>query len=210
MKKFLKPLALFTLILLSLSFVGWAVMVLKEPFLRKVLVTYFQSLFHSSTPEWKTYSSPNGGFSLESPFPLKWEPKELTTKSGKTFQSVWGISQVNSSGFLVSASCFCFPNKDHSFNSDKLQESIVLWPLQNSGYTEVKWESKLETCSGMPATLTTGSYSSQGDPYSFFELLIVDQNKYWTIHAQQKVGPVNFGELSSRIIQSIKIEPPKP
>ena len=181
---------------------GWIAW--KNPFLFTVMKIQIESLSPDKTPDWKTYNYPDLGISLESPFSIHWDLKELKTKDGLPFQSLFGLSNINQSGFLASVSSYRFKHGDHTFNSDKELE-VKTWVLQNSGYNAPKWESKAVTCSGMPATLVTGSYSERNEPYKFSYLLVVNDNQYWAVNVSQDLSIKNDGEMIDRVIQSVKI-----
>ncbi len=155
--------------------------------------------------DWKTYEAKDFGLSLESPFPLKWEVKDQVTQDGKPFRSLWGMSKLNFSGALVTVSSFQFPKGDLSLRSDDQLRNFA-WTLQHSGYVEPRWESHPVTCSGLPATLTTGSYVSGNDPCYFQSLLVLRKNQLWTIEASHKVWDKD-SPVQTRVIASVKIIP---
>ncbi len=160
---------------------------------------WIQSQFRSATPNWKTYSSPNGGLSFESPFPMEWETKERIT-NGKGAQIILGKSQHNRSGFSIDVNYTSFINiKSDPFFLKNL-EGIFKNNFQ-------QWKDQAITCSGMPATIANYSLDEDGYLLHFSELMIANQNRYLSVTTTTTQNNLNFfNEWTKHIVDSIKIE----
>jgi hypothetical protein len=204
MKKWIKiiSICLATLFLLAVSFE--IVIAIKNPFLWGFWKTYIPSLFASTGPDWKRYSSPDGRLSLESPFPMKWE-KTAKIKNGKGYEDFNGKSQHNRTGFsidILSGRYLKLNTTPSSNDSIKIEK----WAYQQEA--NFQWNEQPVKCSGMPATLVAYSFDINGNPLHFLRILVNNKNQFWDISVGTYQKDLNtYNEWSKRIIESIKIEP---
>jgi len=154
-------------------------------------------------PEWKSYESPRFGLSLESPFEVKWDVQVHKRAGGETTTSLFAITPVNLWGFLLTATA-----KPYDADPKVLLDGF-LRSLTDSGFRQVATETRAVTCSGLPATLVTGSYFMGSDPRVFHYLQVVKGGKAWTVEANRKASDQDPASLK-RIMDSVKVDPTAP
>ena len=182
--------------------------------------------------DWKTYTSPDFGISLDSPYPIQFTTKEQKDKAGFTFKSLTGRSSLSEpevmdilvftlkrlAGEQALMNLFQLDvwsrsggNPKVSYNSQLFVDSTVksMDNLQKrKGCQNFQYKNIPLTCSGMPATLTSGSFDIQRQkitvPMYFHSLLVVDKNRYWQIYCTYQ-NDAKYGETFKKILQSVKI-----
>jgi len=159
----------------------------------------------TAKPDWKRHDSPKFGLSLESPYEVKWEVKERKDRSGESSESLFGLTPVNLSGFLLTASSRTSFDPDKPLDSKTLLEGFTK-TLQESGFREPAWKTRPVTCSGLPATLVTGSYYMGSSPRYFQYLQVVKNGRAWTVEANQRT-PDEDGTSLKRVMDSVKVSP---
>jgi len=189
--RFLKPLFIFPMILIVLAL------------FRSCLDTGGLRCDLTAKPDWKRYESPKFGLSLECPFEVKWDVQVRKRAGGESTTSLFGITPVNLSGFLLTATA-----KPSNADSQALLDGF-LKSLQDSGFRQVASRTKAVTCSGLPATLVTGSYFMGSDPRDFHYLQVVKGGKVWTVDASRKTSDQDASSLK-RIMDSVKVDPSTP
>jgi hypothetical protein len=157
----------------------------------------------TAKPDWKVYESPKFGLSLESPFEVKWDIHVRKRTGEEGISSLFGITPVNLSGFLLTATA-----KPSNADSQALLEGF-LKSLTDSGFRQVATKTRAVTCSGLPATLVTGSYFMGSDPRDFHYLQVVKGGKAWTVDASRKTSDQDIPSLK-RIMDSVKVDPSAP
>ena len=208
MNKITKLILCIVLGLVIFSASAWAIMILKDPFLREVMGHWIQSLFTSATPDWKTYKSPDGGLSFDSPFPVEWKKDSHVKENGKGFQITTGKSRPNRSGFSVDVNSTWFINLKINPSSGET-ENLMKENFQAN--PKFQWKDQAVICSGMPATLAAYSFELNGRLFHFSDLWADFPNrsvKFHTISYQENADTYN--EWTKRVIESIKIEEKNP
>ena len=204
MKKWLKVTALSILTLFLLATSYEVILAVKNPFLWEFWAHYFQSLFANTTPEWKTYLSPDGRLSLESPFPMKWD-KIVDIKNGKGCEVINGDSQHNRTGFSIDAHSTLYINLKAKPSFDKASLDIFKHTFQNE--PNFQWHEQATICSGLPAALISYSFDIRKNSFHYLRLLVNGENESWDITLKTYKNTDSFNEWSMRVVQSIKIQP---
>jgi hypothetical protein len=162
----------------------------------------------SATPDWNTFNSPEGGLSLESPFPMKWETDEhVTNRSG--YKTIHGRSLNNSSGFTVSVNYTQFINSQTD-SASYLEETEIAVKNIFQNYKNSQWTDQVTTCSGMPATLSNYSFDMAANRAFFTDYMVANKDQFWKIQTKSEKSMNNYNEWSKRVMGSIKIALPKP
>lgn len=160
-------------------------------------------------PNWKVYENPDFGISLESPYEVGWNSDSRPTKSGNTLENLigssYGMSKENSSSFIISIQSMRFKGGAVTFNSDN-QLKLAETSLQLPSVKDLQFEASPVTCSGLPATLLSGTYTQSDDPVRFSEMIVVAGQQMWHIDVVNSRPSKDHNEIP-RIIQSIQIKP---
>jgi len=167
-----------------------------------------QTFLVSATPDWNTFNSPEGGLSLESPFPMKWETDEhVINKSG--YKTIHGRSLSNASGFSVNVNYTQFINSETDASS-YLQETEIAVKNIFQSYKNFQWTDQITTYSGMPATISNYSYDVPARRALFTDLQISNKTQFWKTQTKSDKSTDTYNEWTKRVMDSVKIEPPKP
>lgn len=161
--------------------------------------------------KWKTYSPEKFGFSIDSPYPMKFKTNNVTRKNGTQLEELNGSKEINSFSFFKSfledmlknrkagvpdvLSIFVYSTKgrDKECNPGYDPEKMAKSYLEISKKTESKFfkntEYKIErtSCSGLPATLlliSRDSYDNDKFVCKNYEkyFFVAKTDQYWSVH----------------------------
>ncbi len=155
----------------------------------------------SGEPDWQTFKSENLGISIEIPYPLTINEDQ---NSISTFPKITAVPFVSSVYSIRSED----KDKNYEIVSEKMLDAhIKALPEE----INKKFESIPVTCSGIPATLTTGSFENPPSKINHFStLLVVKGNQYWIVDTKSWDDLTKYDEIAKRVIQSVKIESKTP
>ena len=182
----------------------------------------------------KTYSSDHFGVSIDSPYPMNFTESDMKVKGGPPVKTLMGHAENPTPKFMDIA-LFTIrtlagkkgvmdifkldiyahqrsaqaPDYDSKF---LLNETIQrLAEIQNTKQDVKNFEHQSVPieCSGMPATLTTGAFEIAKKNLSmhiyFQHLLVVKKKAYWQVYCTYQ-DLDRYGDLTKKIIQSVKIK----
>jgi hypothetical protein len=170
--------------------------------------TSLKYIFSSSTPDWKTYNSPNGEFSFESPFPIEWEMKGKIDR-GAGQETIDGYSRLNKASFdlFVYFSHKTNQQTNCSFAENHLRLTKAFVEKQK----DFTWKDQPITCSGIPSTIFDYSYQNGGSIEPHKDLVMTYDNHTLAIESYSFADKTdNYDEWIKRVINSIKITPHDP
>jgi hypothetical protein len=185
----------------------------------------------SSSMKLKTYSSEDFGISLDSPFPVQFTKDEENKKNGLSVKTLAGEAKNDEPEILDialftirrltgekamlgifrinlfsadSSSRWNYDSKAILQSTLKILEGIA----KKDGCQNFQHQGKPVLCSGMPATLTSGSFKIQRKdmevPIYFQDLLVVHQKKYWQVYCTYQ-DQEKYGGIAQQVMQSVKI-----
>ncbi len=154
-------------------------------------------------PHWQTYQSEPFGLSVDCPYPLTFHEKKIPESKGRWGRWLTGKAVIPDTLFMLNVSSYLSPDADVPTNAQQLINNYIN-SLKQPINRELQWKAVPVQCSGMPATLLTGSYLYVYDKICFSNLILIKPGQ--TFSASVFYGDAQkYGPIADQVLQSVKL-----